>query len=113
MKAEPMVNETLLDIAMSHADKLILKAQSGDENAFNKLVSLWYKRIYNYGYKYAGSHDIAMDMAQNTFINVHKKLEQLRALEYGHRIMVRITEHDSPEVDLPEDIDRIESLIEN
>ncbi|MEN8249308.1 MAG: sigma-70 family RNA polymerase sigma factor [Bacteroidota bacterium] len=78
MSVQPMVNETLLDIAMSHADKLILKAQSGDEDAFNKLVGLWYKRIYNYGFKYAGSHDLAMDIAQNTFINVHTKFGQLR-----------------------------------
>ena len=73
-----MVNETLLDIAMSHADRLILQAQSGNEQAFNKLVSLWYKRIYNYAFKYAGSHDIAMDIAQNTFIAVHHKIDQLR-----------------------------------
>lgn len=73
-----MVNETLLDIAMSHADRLILSAQSGDVEAFNKLVSLWYKRIYNYAFKYAGSHDLAMDIAQNTFISVHRKIGQLR-----------------------------------
>jgi 3-deoxy-manno-octulosonate cytidylyltransferase (CMP-KDO synthetase) len=40
-----------------------------------------------------------------------EKLEQLRALEYGHRIMVVVTSHDSPEVDLPEDISKIERLI--
>ncbi len=40
-----------------------------------------------------------------------EKLEQLRALEYGHRIKVVITAHDSPEVDLPIDIARIESLM--
>lgn len=40
-----------------------------------------------------------------------EKLEQLRALEHGHRIKVVITPHDSPEVDLPEDIPRIERLI--
>ena len=73
-----MVNETLLDIAMGHADGLILNAQAGDNDAFNKLVSLWYKRIYNYAFKYAGSHDMAMDIAQNTFIAVHKKINQLR-----------------------------------
>ncbi len=37
-----------------------------------------------------------------------EKLEQLRAIEYGHRIMVVVTEYDSPEVDLPEDIARVE-----
>jgi RNA polymerase sigma-70 factor, ECF subfamily len=73
-----MVNDTLLDIAMSHADRLILKARAGDDEAFNKLVSLWYKRIYNYGFKYAGSHDLAMEIAQKTFIAVHHKIAQLR-----------------------------------
>jgi 3-deoxy-manno-octulosonate cytidylyltransferase (CMP-KDO synthetase) len=38
-----------------------------------------------------------------------EKLEQLRALEYGHRIKVVVTDYDSPEVDLPEDIQKIES----
>ena len=40
-----------------------------------------------------------------------EKLEQLRAIEYGYRIRVIITEYDSPEVDLPEDISRIEKLV--
>ncbi|MFZ0484479.1 MAG: 3-deoxy-manno-octulosonate cytidylyltransferase [Desulfobacterales bacterium] len=37
-----------------------------------------------------------------------EKLEQLRAIEYGYKIKVVITEYDSPEVDHPEDIPRIE-----
>ncbi len=40
-----------------------------------------------------------------------EKLEQLRALEHGHRIKVVVTAYDSPEVDLPEDIRRVERLI--
>ncbi|MDM8537215.1 3-deoxy-manno-octulosonate cytidylyltransferase [Desulfobacterales bacterium HSG17] len=40
-----------------------------------------------------------------------EKLEQLRAIEYGHKIKVVVTEYDSPEVDLPEDIVRIEGLL--
>jgi 3-deoxy-manno-octulosonate cytidylyltransferase (CMP-KDO synthetase) len=40
-----------------------------------------------------------------------EKLEQLRALEFGHRINVVVTPYDSPEVDLPSDIGRIERLI--
>jgi 3-deoxy-manno-octulosonate cytidylyltransferase (CMP-KDO synthetase) len=40
-----------------------------------------------------------------------EKLEQLRALEFGHRIKVVITPYDSPEVDLPSDIPRVESLM--
>lgn len=37
-----------------------------------------------------------------------EKLEQLRAMEHGYRIRVVVTDFDSPEVDLPVDIDRIE-----
>ena len=37
-----------------------------------------------------------------------EKLEQLRAMEHGHRIRVVVTPYDSPEVDLPVDIQRIE-----
>ncbi|MCP4722709.1 MAG: 3-deoxy-manno-octulosonate cytidylyltransferase, partial [Desulfobacteraceae bacterium] len=37
-----------------------------------------------------------------------EKLEQLRVLEFGYRIKVVITSYDSPEIDLPEDIERIE-----
>ena len=40
-----------------------------------------------------------------------EKLEQLRAIEFGHKIKVVVTAYDSPEVDLPEDIDRIEALL--
>ncbi len=40
-----------------------------------------------------------------------EKLEQLRVLESGHRIKVVITPFDSPEVDLPEDIARIEKMV--
>lgn len=37
-----------------------------------------------------------------------EKLEQLRALEYGYKIKVTITEYDSIEVDTPEDLTRVE-----
>ena len=37
-----------------------------------------------------------------------EKLEQLRAMEHGYRIRVVVTPYDSPEVDLPVDITRIE-----
>lgn len=41
-----------------------------------------------------------------------EKLEQLRALEYGHKIKVVITGYDSPEVDLPGDIAKVEKELE-
>jgi len=40
-----------------------------------------------------------------------EKLEQLRALEYGHKIRVVLTAHDSIEVDTPKDLERVEAMM--
>jgi RNA polymerase sigma factor (sigma-70 family) len=69
---------TLLDIAMMHSDTLILKAQQGDQSAQSKLVQLWYKRIYNFGYKFFLDHDLAMEISQKTFISMCKNLRSLQ-----------------------------------
>ena len=42
-----------------------------------------------------------------------EKLEQLRALEYGYKIKLTITQHDSIEVDTPEDLRRVEQFLLN
>jgi 3-deoxy-manno-octulosonate cytidylyltransferase (CMP-KDO synthetase) len=42
-----------------------------------------------------------------------EKLEQLRALEYGYKIKVVLTTHDSIEVDTREDLLRVEEFINN
>lgn len=70
--------ETLLQIAMMHSDSLIARAREGDPNAQGKLVQLWYKRIYNFGYKFFFDHDLAMEVAQKTFINMHRNIAALQ-----------------------------------
>lgn len=42
-----------------------------------------------------------------------EKLEQLRALEHGYKIMVAEAVSDSPEVDTPEDIKKVEALLKD
>src|SRR5688500_4553870 len=70
--------ETLLDIAMMHSDTLIVRAKTGDQSAQGKLVQLWYKRIYNFGYKFFLDHDLAMEVSQRTFISMCKNLQNLQ-----------------------------------
>lgn len=70
--------ETLLDIAMMHSDSLIARAREGDKNAQGKLVQLWYKRIYNFSYKFFFDHDLAMEVSQKTFISMHKNIARLQ-----------------------------------
>jgi RNA polymerase sigma-70 factor (ECF subfamily) len=72
------VAETLPDIAMMHSDALIARAREGDKNAQGRLVQMWYKRIYNFGYKFFFDHDLAMEVAQKTFISMHRNIEGLQ-----------------------------------
>jgi len=53
--------------------------------------------------------DIFRSLPDGRLENI-EKLEQLRAMEYGHRIFVVVTDHDSPEVDVPEDVQRIQNM---
>jgi RNA polymerase sigma factor (sigma-70 family) len=70
--------ETILEIAMMHSDSLIDRAKQGDQNAQGKLVQLWYKRIYNFAYKFFLDHDLAMEVSQKTFISMCKNLQSLQ-----------------------------------
>jgi RNA polymerase sigma factor (sigma-70 family) len=72
------VTETLLDIAMMHSDTLIARAKEGDQSAQGKVVQLWYKRIYNFSYKFFLDHDMAMEVSQKTFISMCKNLPALQ-----------------------------------
>ena len=73
--------EVLENIAIYHSRSLIEKSQKGDEQAYGKLVGLWYKRIYNFSIKYFGDHDLAMEVTQQTFIVVFQKINTLRDID--------------------------------
>ena len=68
-----------------------------------------YKHLGFYAYK-KSFLDLFRNFPEGKLERI-EKLEQLRVLEHGHKIKVVITEYDSPEVDLPEDIERIEQII--
>jgi 3-deoxy-manno-octulosonate cytidylyltransferase (CMP-KDO synthetase) len=68
----------------------------------------FYKHLGFYAYR-KKFLDTLVTLPTGTCENI-EKLEQLRVLEYGYRIKVLITEYDSPEIDLPQDIDRVVAL---
>lgn len=70
--------ETLPDITMMHSELLVARAREGDRSAQGKLVQLWYKRIYNFSYKYFFDHDLAMEVSQKTFISMHRSIVGLQ-----------------------------------
>lgn len=63
---------------MMHADVLVARAKEGDAIAQGKLMQAWYKRIYNFGYKFFFDHDLAMEVAQKTFIAMHRNIGNLQ-----------------------------------
>jgi RNA polymerase sigma-70 factor (ECF subfamily) len=65
-------------MAMMHADALIARAKEGDQHAQGKVVQLWYKRIYNFSYKFFLDHDMAMEVSQKTFISMCKNMPALQ-----------------------------------
>lgn len=62
---------------MMHAEHLIAQAREGDSLAQGKLIQVWYKRIYNFGFKFFYDHDMAMEVAQKTFIAMHRNIAYL------------------------------------
>lgn len=70
--------DTLQDKSMMHPDTLILRARQGDQSAQGKLVQLWYKRIYNFSFKFFLDHDLAMEVSQKTFISMCRNLAGLQ-----------------------------------
>ncbi|MCD4721458.1 MAG: 3-deoxy-manno-octulosonate cytidylyltransferase [Desulfobacula sp.] len=69
----------------------------------------FYKHLGFYAYK-KSFLDKLVALPTGTCEHV-EKLEQLRVLEFGYKIKVVITGYDSPEIDLPEDIKRIEAKL--
>lgn len=62
--------------AVEDAD-LIPKAQKGDVEAFNLLVSRWEKRVYNYLLRLLSNREDALDTSQDVFLKAYQNLRKL------------------------------------
>ncbi len=66
------------DFIPTEEEKLIEEAQHGNSIATGRLVQLWYQRIYNYALKFLGSHEMASEVSQKTFIALYKNIGKLQ-----------------------------------
>jgi RNA polymerase sigma-70 factor (ECF subfamily) len=78
-------------------DIWVLQAQTGDRIAFNRLVSEYYQRVYRLAWKYflqqtdgEDPHDLANEVTQKTFIQVHEKLTELKETKRFQSWLFRI-----------------------
>ncbi len=70
--------------------------------------------VYKHIGLYAFRRDFLLQYARlpQTALEAVEKLEQLRALEHGHRIKVSVTQHESFGVDIPDDLGKILQRLE-
>ena len=100
-------------------DVKVVFDNNGDALYFSRATIPWGREgLYGYKvYKHLGVYAYTrefLDCFRNLppgRLEAIEKLEQLRAMEHGYTIRVAVTPYDSPEVDLPEDIARIEKKL--
>lgn len=81
---------------MKNADEhLVLKAQQGDNNAFDKLVKKYQDKVLYLAYDLVGSYDDAQDIAQNAFLRAYHNLNRFKGeasfSTWLYRIVVNLT----------------------
>jgi RNA polymerase sigma-70 factor (ECF subfamily) len=55
-------------------DEIILRCLNGDQAAWDSIVRLYWRRVFNIAYKFVGRHDQAEDLTQDVFLKLYKSL---------------------------------------
>src|SRR6201991_182648 len=65
---------TMADPA-SPLDALIERCLTGDQIAWEEIVRLHWRKVFNIAYKFVGRHDLAEDLTQDVFLKLFKSLD--------------------------------------
>jgi len=60
---------------IEHANALVRRCIAGDSAAWEEIVQLYHRRIYNICYRFTGRGDDADDLTQEVFIKIYKTLK--------------------------------------
>lgn len=55
-------------------DALIQRCLAGDQAAWDEIVRMNRRRVFNIAYKFTGRHDLAEDLTQDVFVKIFKSL---------------------------------------
>src|SRR5882757_5210616 len=56
-------------------DDIIQRCLNGDQSAWDQIVRLYWRRVFNVAYKFVGKHDQAEDLTQDVFLKLFKSLD--------------------------------------
>ena len=71
----------------------VLRAQAGDRAAFHELVDLYQRRLTYYVHRLIGNADVAYDLLQETWLEVYRRLGQLKSPAAFRVWLYRIAHH--------------------
>lgn len=57
------------------SDELIERCLNGDQDAWETIVRLYWRKVFNVAYKFVGRHDLAEDLTQDVFLKLYKSLD--------------------------------------
>ena len=63
-------------LAPSEGAELVRKCRAGDGAAWEEIVQVYSRRIYNLAYRFTSRADAAEDLTQDVFIRVYRSLDQ-------------------------------------
>ena len=55
-------------------DAIIERCLKGDQAAWDEIVRLYWRKVFNVAYKFVGRHDLAEDLTQDIFLKLYRSL---------------------------------------
>jgi len=64
-----------IDTRIPAIDDIIERCLDGDQSAWDEIVRLYWRKVFNIAYKFVGRHDLAEDLTQEVFLKLFKSLD--------------------------------------
>lgn len=74
---------------------LVLRAQSGDREAFNELLKLIQTALFRYIFRLIGEHELAEDVTQEVFLIIYRKIRWLENPQFFRAWAYRIASREA------------------
>ena len=71
--------EAVKTFTISSGVEIVRRCRAGDGTAWEEIVSLYSRRIFNLAYRFTSSVEAAEDLTQEVFIRIYKTLDQYNA----------------------------------